>query len=51
MTKEISIPALVSSVDPLELKADFEIDRSEFGMDYGVDKVAKEVAMTVTISQ
>ncbi len=48
-TNSISFPATVSTADGLTLKAEFEIDRTKFGMEYSVDKVAKEVAMTITI--
>ena len=48
-TKSISFPATVSTDGGLQLNATFEIDRTEFGMDYGADKVLKEVQMTVTV--
>lgn len=51
VTKSITFPATVSSKDSLSLKAEFTIDRTEFGMDYRPDQVEKEVEMTVTIGQ
>lgn len=50
-TKSITFPATVSVADDLSLQAEFKIDRSQFGMDYGVDKIEKEVQMTVTIGK
>jgi polyisoprenoid-binding protein YceI len=51
VTKSITFPATVSIKDDLSLKAEFTIDRTEFGMDYGLEGVKKEVEMTVTIGQ
>lgn len=48
-TKSISFPANVSTDDGLKLNAEFEIDRTEFGMDFGPDKILKEVQMTITV--
>ena len=48
-TQSISFPATVNVSDGLNLNAEFAIDRTQFGMDYSVDKVAAEVAMTVTV--
>lgn len=50
-TKTISFDAEVVTDEQLQLKAEFPIDRTEFGMDYGTDKVDKEVAMTVMIGR
>jgi polyisoprenoid-binding protein YceI len=51
-TKEIKVPATVSVDDGgLALKADFKIDRTEFGMDRLVDRVEKPVALTVVIGE
>jgi polyisoprenoid-binding protein YceI len=47
--KSITFPATVSVKDELSLKAEFTIDRTEFGMDYRPDQVKKEVEMTVTV--
>lgn len=49
-TKTISFPATVSTDGGFELNAEFTIDRTEFGMDYGVDKVEKTVTMTIGIT-
>ena len=48
-TKTISFPAIVSTKDGLSLKADFVIDRSQFGMNYSLDKIDKEVEMSIKI--
>lgn len=50
-TESISFPATVSFDDGLALKAEFEIDRTKFGMDYGTDKVEKVVEMTITVGK
>ncbi len=47
--KEISFPAEVKTGDTFELKADFKIDRTDYGMTYGEGKVDKEVALKVTV--
>jgi polyisoprenoid-binding protein YceI len=49
--KSITFPATVSIKEDLSLKAEFTIDRTEFGMDYGLANVKKEVEMTVTVGQ
>jgi polyisoprenoid-binding protein YceI len=49
-TKEISFPATVSVTDGgLNLKAEFTIDRTEFGMDKLQDGVEKAVNIKVTV--
>jgi polyisoprenoid-binding protein YceI len=51
-TKEVAVPATVSVDDRgLALKADFKIDRTEFGMDRMQQGVNKEVALTVVIGE
>ena len=50
-TKSISFPATVSTDGGLKLEAAFTIDRSEFGMNFGLDKVDKEVAMTISVGE
>jgi polyisoprenoid-binding protein YceI len=51
-TKEIKVPATVAVEDGgLALKADFTIDRTEFGMDRLQDRVEKPVALTVVIGE
>ncbi len=49
VTKPITMPATVTTEGGLKLKAEFSIDRTEFGMTFGEDKVEKMVAMTVTV--
>lgn len=50
-TKSITFPATVTTDGGLKLSAEFIIDRTEFGMEYGQDGVKKEVAMTVTVGK
>jgi polyisoprenoid-binding protein YceI len=51
-TKEIEVPATVSIGDTgLSIKADFKIDRTEFGMDRLQQGVEKEVALTVVVGE
>lgn len=50
VTKSISFPAEVKSEGGVtELTAEFEIDRTEFGMDYSVESIEKTVAMTIAV--
>jgi polyisoprenoid-binding protein YceI len=48
-TQSVTFPASVSTESGLTLKAEFEIDRTRWGMDYGLDKIEKQVPMTITI--
>jgi polyisoprenoid-binding protein YceI len=48
--KEISFPAEIKTGDTFSLKADFKIDRTDFGMTYGEGKIDKEVALKVAVS-
>ena len=48
-TQSITFPAAVSTVDGLSLKAEFNIDRTQFGMNFGVDKIEKEVKLTINV--
>lgn len=50
VAKPVSFPAM-AKVNPtgVSLESTFEIDRTEFGMNYGADKVEKLVAMTITV--
>jgi polyisoprenoid-binding protein YceI len=51
-TKEIKVPATAAVDDRgLTLKADFKIDRTEFGMDRLQQNVEKEVALTVVVGE
>ncbi len=47
--KEISFPAEITTGDTFTLKAEFSIDRTDFGMNYAVDKVEKSVALKVEV--
>lgn len=49
-TKSISFPATVTTGETFDLSAELTIDRTEFGMDYGVDRVEKEVVLKVNVS-
>lgn len=50
VTKEITLLATVDfSGESPKLQSNFKIDRTEFGMSFGVDKVEKEVSLTVTV--
>lgn len=52
VTKEISFPATVDvNESGLTLSSKFTIDRSQFGMTFGPDKVENRVDMTVIIGQ
>jgi polyisoprenoid-binding protein YceI len=50
-TKPVSFPAKVSMADGLKLEAKFELDRTQFGMNYGVDRVDKMVTMTIAVGK
>ena len=51
-TKEISFPATVNVTDDgLTLKADFSINRSEFGMTFGEGQVEDKVLLSVAIGE
>lgn len=51
-TKEISFPAKVAiSGSDLSLKADFTIDRTQFGMTYGQGQVENKVQLTITVGK
>lgn len=48
-SQSVTFPATVSTEEGLTLKAEFEIDRTRWGMDYGLDSIEKQVPMTITI--
>lgn len=48
-TKEISFPAEIDTKGKVSLKADFKIDRTEFGMTYGKGKVDEQVALRIRV--
>jgi polyisoprenoid-binding protein YceI len=50
VSKPIEFPAMVTWTDnTMSLKAEFAIDRTDFGMSFAPDRVEKSVAMTVAI--
>ena len=52
VTKEISFPATVTfgDGDP-KLKSDFSINRTDFGMNWGLERVVDEVTLTIIVGQ
>jgi polyisoprenoid-binding protein YceI len=48
-TQSVSFPATVAAEEGLTINAEFEIDRTQFGMTYGVENVKKAVAMTISV--
>ncbi len=50
-THSITFPATVSIDDGVVLKSEFSIDRTQFGMDYGTDKVEKQVTLSVSVRE
>jgi polyisoprenoid-binding protein YceI len=48
-TNSITFPAKVGTEGGLTLNAEFKIDRTKWGMNYGVDNVEKEVPMKITV--
>jgi polyisoprenoid-binding protein YceI len=48
-TKEISFPAEIDNKGKLSLKADFKIDRTDFGMTYGKGKVDEQVSLRIRV--
>lgn len=52
VTKSITIPVKARFADGgVTATSDFTIDRSEFGMKYGIDKIDKKVSLTVVIGE
>ncbi|MDZ4686734.1 MAG: YceI family protein [Planctomycetaceae bacterium] len=52
VTKEISVPVKAAFTGSgLTVTSEFAIDRSEFGMKYGLDKVEKNVTITFVIGE
>jgi polyisoprenoid-binding protein YceI len=47
--KEISFPAEITTGETFKLKAEFKIDRTDYGMTYGEGKVDKEVSLKVSV--
>lgn len=50
-TQSITFPATVDTDETFSLQAEFKIDRTQFGMDYGTDSVLKEVDMTIAVKE
>jgi polyisoprenoid-binding protein YceI len=50
-TETIEFPVTYSTNDGFTLVADFVIDRTKFGMDYGSDKVEKEVQIIISVGK
>jgi polyisoprenoid-binding protein YceI len=48
--KEISFPATITTGDTFTLKAEFKINRTDFGMTYGKGKVDEEVQLMVDVT-
>lgn len=48
-TESIQFPVTYSTEDGLKLTADFVIDRTKFGMNYGQDNVEKEVQIIISV--
>jgi polyisoprenoid-binding protein YceI len=52
VTKEVTAPVKATFTDGgLTLSSEFSIDRSEFGMKFGLDKVEKKVSLTVVVGE
>jgi len=49
-TQEITFPATVTTSEGLKLDAEFSIDRTKFGMNFGTDNVGEEVALTIAVT-
>lgn len=50
-TKPVAFPAKVSTEGGLAMLAKFELDRTQFGMNFGVDRVDKMVTMTIEVGK
>ena len=48
-TKSITFTGTMNTEAGIELKSEFEIDRTEFGMNYGTDKLEKIVQMSISV--
>lgn len=49
-TKEVRFPAEIQTGDTFTLKAEFTINRTDFGMTYGKGKINDDVALRVNVS-
>jgi len=50
-SNSIAFPATINAKEDLELEAKFEIDRTQWGMDFSTDKVEKTVELTIKIGK
>jgi polyisoprenoid-binding protein YceI len=48
--KEITFPATITTGDTFTLKAEFKINRADYGMTYGEGKVDNEVAIKLDVN-
>ncbi|MCO6457947.1 MAG: YceI family protein [Pirellulaceae bacterium] len=48
-THSVTFPATVNYDGGLKLRAEFELDRTVWGMNFGLDKIEKMVPMTITV--
>lgn len=48
--KEISFPATISTGDALTLKAEFKINRTDYGMNYGKGQVDEDVSIKLDLT-
>ncbi len=48
-THSLTFPATVDTDQGLKFQAEFEIDRTQWGMNYGPDQIEKQVPITITI--
>jgi polyisoprenoid-binding protein YceI len=48
-TTSVTFPASVDTASGLKMNAEFEIDRTQWGMNYGPDQIEKMVPMKITI--
>ena len=48
-TKKVTFPAEIKTGDALVIKADFKINRQDFGMSYGTGKINDEVEIRVNL--
>lgn len=50
-TKPVSFVAAVKSDKKFKLSAEFKIDRSKYGMNYGAGKVENDVVLSISVSE
>lgn len=49
-SKEVTFPAEIAIGDTFTMKAEFKINRADYGMTYGEGKIDNEVALTVNVA-